>query len=134
MGMFKEDAYQFEKLMQNQPDYGYITDNSNHVKSIDQIRNWMVDMSDLRYTITYFDKFGKETRDTKNSQKRRDLYFIAWEQDEGMVMGTEYMVITSKQSNGEKTITLNARAARYTLHEFKMTEKRLRKAVSGGVL
>jgi len=120
MGMFKEEAYQFETLYENQPNLGYNTGNQNHSGALQEIRNWMTEMKDMRYNVTYFSYIGLEVTDPTLYHKRQDTYFIAWEEDEGMIRGTEYIVLTTKKADGTKTVTLNGRAASYTPKQFRM--------------
>ena len=118
MGYFKEENYEFEQLAMAQPDYGFNTNNNGHTEFVDRIRVWMKNMADLRYEIRYFDKFGNPSNE-RDAQKRIDIYFIAWEQDEftNVYRGTEYKIVTTR-FDGFKRITLDANSASYSPQKF----------------
>jgi len=114
MGMFKEEDYTFRDLKSTQPTFGYDTGNAFHTEFLDGIREWMREMSDLRYDV----QIDGENR------VRRDVYFVAWEQDGKSFRGTEYVVKTRVNGPGSKTIELDCRGAFYSQSEFENTWKK----------
>jgi len=109
MGVFKEEAYEFESLMEVCPSFGgFETTDPFHQENLERLRNWMRSMQDLKYD---------EIIDRPNGF-RKDVFFIAWEKDGPKVNGTEYIVITKNMRSGFKKVDLQAKAASYSLRKF----------------
>jgi hypothetical protein len=96
MGVFKEEANQFEEL-QRRYKGGLYTAYESHQADLETLRQWMRDMTDLKV-----DK-------RQSSEKTRvDDYFIAWEEEGSVVFGTRYSVHTTKMDDGSKLVQLES--------------------------
>jgi hypothetical protein len=94
MGIFKEQVIQFEAIEKACPHAGYFVANGNpNVDArIAELREWMCEMDELRIGLA-IDSSGFV---------REDVFFVAWEMDDGVLVGVDLRVTTQKIGNGKK--------------------------------
>ena len=94
MGMFKEEAMQFEQLMRKQ-NAGYIMNGKYEPAELHELRNWMKDMADLRI------------EKHRHPNLAIDRFYVAWDQEGNMFTnGTIFTIMTSLGADNHKIIRL----------------------------
>ena len=106
MGMFKEQAYEFEQLHRKMPPLGYRTNITEHQPFLARLRDWYKDMADMKFARNVV------------GNTCTDKFFIAWDRDDGIYSGTLFMVQTIVKNDGSKEIVLDGSPMTMSYSDF----------------
>jgi len=118
MGVFKEEAYEFDQFMKIEPSHGgFKTTDPDHTDTLNKIRSWMNMMAGLRV--------GKH----RTATQALDVFFVAWEQNSSTHYGngTKFFIETRKVGNTKyvRLYTEQYYGASTTIYQnYKATQQR----------